>query len=133
MDTAAIVAPIQELIPVAPEPEPTPEATPPLIGPKETVTETAESSAVQSEGGTGAEVGQTEEVAQSDVKSNTETDTEDNVIMMRSIPEDQSGEAMEESSAISQSEPSAQTMEGLASEPPASEPLSEPVEDMKRD
>ena len=49
VDTAAIVTPIQQVIPAAPEPEPQPEVTPPVISPQEPGVETLKSSDVQSE------------------------------------------------------------------------------------
>ena len=148
VDTSTIVTPIQQLIPAAPEPELQPEVTPSVISPQEPEVETlkrpdvqsAEETQKSSEEKTEYGGSQSETVTQSDAKSNPESETQDNVIMIKTT-EDQSEETSATSGlseTVIQSEPSTEpvaTTEPVASpsETPVTAPASEPVEEISRD
>ena len=131
MDSASIVAPIQELIPAVPEPQP--EVTPPAIGSQETEKET-KSTDSQSEEKTKHELNKSLDVLQSEIKSNPESETDENVILIESADSksEQVLDTPERTEAVSQSETAAESPVTVCSEP-ETEPVSEQTVEMKRD
>ena len=131
MDTGPIVAPIQELIPAVPEPQS--EVTPALVGPQETKKEVTVTDIPSAEK-TDQETSQSEGVSQSDIMSNPESKSEDNVITIKTT-ESQLEPVLDTADNTETASQSELTVEPAVNTPetPLAEPVSGPMEDIKRD